>query len=531
MNHHPPSTAVGRALTVVLGVLPFTVITLLVFGDWPPLAHWDQSVAARASAYGAAHEGLVDFWQVVGAVAVPWTARAVIAIVAAYLWHRRARLLTIWLLTSAAAELVLVQVVKAVFERERPAGMLVETSGFSYVSGHATAAFVLAGALGVVLPSVRGWRRRFRLLVVLPVIAVVWIVSADRIALDVHYVSDVLGGWALGLAILTATSIGFGLRPGLRRRRRRTASEGDGTTAPPRAAVIVNPIKVGDGVAFRRKVTRALAVRGYDDPLWLETRQDDAGNAMAKQAIEYESDLVLVAGGDGTVRVVCSALAHTGIPVGVIPAGTGNLLARNLHIPLDLDDALERILEGRDRRIDLVAVHGDELDNDRFAVMAGLGLDAAIISGAPPHLKKQIGWTAYLVSAAKNVNHPSVRVQITIDDAEPIERRVRTVVVGNVGMLQANIPLLPDARPDDGLLDVVVIAPRRVTQWPIVLWGMMTRTKRTDMYLERFTGRKVELHAAVDVQRQLDGDPIGPGRYLSTEIEPGALTARVPKRR
>jgi YegS/Rv2252/BmrU family lipid kinase len=295
--------------------------------------------------------------------------------------------------------------------------------------------------------------------------------------------------------------------------------------------VIVNPIKVGDGVAFRRKVTRALELRGYDDPLWLETRVDDAGNAMAKRAIENESDLVLVAGGDGTVRVVCAALAHTGIPVGVIPAGTGNLLARNLHIPLDLDDALERILDGRDRRIDLVSVHGDELDTDRFAVMAGLGLDAAIISDAPPHLKAQIGWTAYLVSAAKNINHPSVRVRLALDDGEPIDRRVRTVVIGNVGMLQANIPLLPDARPDDGLLDVVVIAPRRVTQWPIVVWRLLTRTNRTDMYLERFTGRKIEITAAVDVQRQLDGDPIGPGRFLSAEIEPGALTARVPKRR
>jgi YegS/Rv2252/BmrU family lipid kinase len=530
MNHHPPSP-IGRVLTVVLGALPFTVITVLVFGQWPPLARWDQSVAARAASYGATHESVVDFWQVVGTVVLPWTTRAVILVVAAYLWRRRARVLTVWLLTTAGAELGLVQAVKAIFERPRPAQMLVETGGFSYVSGHATAAFVMAGALGVVLPSVRGWRRRFRLLVLLPVIAVVWIASADRIALNVHYVSDVLGGWALGLAILTATSIGFGLRPGLRRRRRRTPSEGDGTAAPPRAAVIVNPIKVGDGVAFRRKVTRALAVRGYDDPLWLETREDDAGNAMAKQAIEYEPDLVLVAGGDGTVRVVCSALAHTGIPVGVIPAGTGNLLARNLHIPLDLDDALERILEGRDRRIDLVRVQGDELDTDRFAVMAGLGLDAAIMSDAPPHLKKQIGWTAYLVSAAKNINHPSVRVQITIDDAETIERRVRTVVIGNVGMLQANIPLLPDARPDDGLLDVVVIAPRRVAHWPIVVWRLMTRTNRADLYLERFTGRKVEIIAAVDVQRQLDGDPIGPGRSLTTEIEPGALTARVPKRR
>jgi diacylglycerol kinase (ATP) len=528
MNHHPPSQ-VGRALTVVLGVLPFTIVTLLVFGDWPPLRDWDLDVAARMASYGAVHENLVDVWQVVGAVILPWTSRAIIVIVAGYLWHRRARLLAVWLVVSAGAELGLVQAVQHIFERPRPAQMLVEMDGWSYVSGHATAAFVMAGALGVVLPSVRGWRRRFRLLVTLSTIAVVWLASVDRILLNVQYVSDILGGWALGLAILTATSIGFGLRPGLRRRRRRSTTDDD--SAPPRAAVIVNPIKVGDGVAFRRKVTRALSVRGYDEPLWLETRIDDAGNAMAKRAIEHEPDLVLVAGGDGTVRVVCSALANTGIPVGVIPAGTGNLLARNLHIPLDLDDALERILDGRDRRIDLVTVYGDGLDTDRFAVMAGLGLDAAIISEAPPHLKAQIGWTAYLVSAAKNINHPSVHVRIQLDDEEPVERRVRTVVVGNVGMLQANIPLLPDARPDDGLIDVVVIAPRRVTQWPLVFWRVMTRTKRTEMYLERFTGRKVEITAAVDVQRQLDGDGIGPGRSLTAEVEPGSLVVRVPKRR
>jgi YegS/Rv2252/BmrU family lipid kinase len=530
MKHHPPSPT-GRALTVVLGVLPFTVITLLVATRWEPLLDWDRSVAVRAGEYGAVRENMVDFWQVVGAVTQPWVLRAVMVLVAVYLWQRRARVLTIWLLVTAGAELGLVQAAKHIFDRPRPDQMLASADSWAYVSGHATAAFVMAGALGVVLPSVRGWRRRFRLLVMLPTIAVVWIASADRIALNVHYVSDVLGGWALGLAILTATSIGFGLRPGLRRRRRRTPSTDDGTTIPPRAAVIVNPIKVGDGVAFRRKVTRALALRGFDEPLWLETREDDAGNAMAKRAIENESDLVLVAGGDGTVRVVCAALAYTGIPVGVIPAGTGNLLARNLHIPLDLDDALERVLEGRDRRIDLVKVHGDELDTDRFAVMAGLGLDAAIISDAPPHLKRQIGWTAYLVSAAKNINHPSVRVRLTLDDDLTIERRVRTVVVGNVGMLQANIPLLPDARPDDGLLDVVVIAPRRVTQWPIVVWRLLTRTNRHDMYLERFTGRKVEITAAVDVQRQLDGDPIGPGRSMTAEIEAGALVARVPKRR
>jgi len=128
MNHHPPSS-LGRALTVVLGALPFTVITLLVFKDWPPLQRWDQSVAARAAAYGAGHETVIDFWQVVGAVVLPWTSRAVIVVVAAYLWRRRARVLAFWLLVSAVAELVLVQLVEYIFERPRPAQMLVESDG------------------------------------------------------------------------------------------------------------------------------------------------------------------------------------------------------------------------------------------------------------------------------------------------------------------------------------------------------------------------------------------------------------------
>src|SRR4051812_811720 len=157
MNHHPP-TQVGRALTVVLGVLPVTIVTLLVFGEWPPLRRWDLSVAAEVAEYGAAHQNVVQFWEVVSAVTVPWTARGIMVVVAAYFWHRRARLLAVWLVVTAGAELGLAQAVKHIFDRPRPAQMLVEADGWSYVSGHATAAFVLAGALGVVLPSVRGWR-------------------------------------------------------------------------------------------------------------------------------------------------------------------------------------------------------------------------------------------------------------------------------------------------------------------------------------------------------------------------------------
>ena len=289
--------------------------------------------------------------------------------------------------------------------------------------------------------------------------------------------------------------------------------------------MIVNPIKVPDD--FRRTVESAVTERGVDIALWLETTEDDAGVTMAQRAVKDAVDLVVVAGGDGTVRIVCAELAGTDIPVAVLPAGTGNLLARNLGISLDMDDALAEVLDGTERRIDSVLIEGDELTTDRFVVMAGLGLDAAIIADAPDDLKKRVGWAAYVVSTIKNLNHPSVRVEITVDDQPPVRRRARTVVIGNVGTLQANIPLLPDAVPDDGLIDAVVLSPRRVTQWPRLALSLVVKSMR-EQHVHRFTGRRIQVTAAKTVRRELDGDTIADGRSLSASVDPSALVVRVP---
>lgn len=289
--------------------------------------------------------------------------------------------------------------------------------------------------------------------------------------------------------------------------------------------MILNPVKVPDG--FRGKVDAALTERGLTETVWLETTEDDPGSSMAKGAIDEGVDLVVVAGGDGTVRAVCAELAGTGIPVAVLPAGTGNLLARNLGISLDLDTALAQLLDGSEQRIDSVEIKGDEL-NDRFVVMAGLGLDAAIIADAPDGLKKHVGWAAYVVSTVKNLNHPFVRVEITIDDQPPVRRRARTAVIGNVGTLQANIPLLPDAKPDDGRIDLVVLAPRRVSHWPRLALSLVLKRMQEGRQIERFTGKTIQIKATKAVRRQLDGDEITTGRILTATVDPGALLVRIP---
>ena len=249
---------------------------------------------------------------------------------------------------------------------------------------------------------------------------------------------------------------------------------------------------------------------------------------MARAAVAAGADVVVAAGGDGTVRVVCSEMAGTGIPVGIIPAGTGNLLARNLGIPLSHDLALEVLLAVAGA-VDVVRIEGDGLAPTRFVVMAGLGLDAAIMGGAPDALKARIGRPAYVVAGAQQLRFPAVRVDISVDGGEPVRRRARTVVIGNVGSLQAGIPLLPDAEIDDGVLDVVVVAPRAYFGWVPVATRVLTRQRRTDHQLDRFTGKSVVVTAAHATPRQLDGNTVEPGLELRAEVEPGVLLIRVPR--
>ena len=159
--------------------------------------------------------------------------------------------------------------------------------------------------------------------------------------------------------------------------------------------------------------------------------------------------------------------------------------------------------------------------------MAGLGFDAAMMRDAPEGLKKVVGWPAYVVSAAKHLRGRGIRVKITVDDGETLHRRVRTVVVGNVGKLQGGIPLLPDAEADDGVLDVVVIAPRHLLDWVRVTARVVRRKDVPDRRMERFRCAHVVIETSRPQPRQLDGDVIEDGTTMDIRIEKGALPIKV----
>jgi diacylglycerol kinase (ATP) len=293
-----------------------------------------------------------------------------------------------------------------------------------------------------------------------------------------------------------------------------------------RCAVIYNPTKVSE--KFHALVEESLQRDGWGDTLWLETSVEDPGGAMTRQAVAAHVDLVIGAGGDGTIRYVADGLAHSGIPLGLVPAGTGNLLARNLDLPLEEVEAIEVALGGQLRRVDLVKITVDDRPAEHFAVMAGIGMDAMIMDETDEDLKDKVGSAAYFVAAAKALRRLPVRLTVQLDSNRPLRRHAMVCVIGNVGTLRGNLTLIPGARPDDGLLDLYIASPRRFRHWAKLALRLITRRPKKDDQVDQRTGKTVRITIDGKDNYQLDGDVVGESTTLFAEIQPGALTICVP---
>lgn len=295
-------------------------------------------------------------------------------------------------------------------------------------------------------------------------------------------------------------------------------------------AVVVNGARVRDAAGLRAACQGAAAAAGWQPPLLLPTTPDDPGTGQASQAVEAGAALVIAVGGDGTVRACAQALAGSGVPLAVVPAGSANLTAHALGLPRRVGSALAVAFGGRDRRIDLGSADGAV-----FVAMAGLGLDAAVVGRARGVTKRLTGWPAYAAAAPGQLLRRAVTFAIRLDGGPPLTRHARCVTVGNSGALPGGFAIMPDASLDDGRLDVVVLAPSGLLGWADVGRRVAAGSRRDDRQLERYQASTVEIHAedacgpgGRGLPRQLDGELIEPSDGLSVRVLPGALLVRVP---
>jgi diacylglycerol kinase family enzyme len=326
-----------------------------------------------------------------------------------------------------------------------------------------------------------------------------------------------------------------------------------GTGGKALIAVVHNPVH-DDGVRVREAVEAAAARSGGAEVLWLETTRENAGEAQTADALSRGASLVIAAGGDGTVRAVAAALRGRDAALGILPSGTGNLLARNLGIPLgSVEAACAVAFDGDTRRIDLGVATAtrpdDRVTEHTFLVMAGVGIDAAMIANTRPSLKRRFGWLAYVDAAFRSLPASrKLRVRFRLDAGHERSAHVSTILVANCGLLPGNMELIPDGLIDDGLLDVAIVQPATVFGW-LAIWRKVTWENRvlrksalgrriirvTDRairtQLSYLRGASVQLALDAAEPFELDGDGFGEVTALDLRVDERALQVRVPPQR
>jgi diacylglycerol kinase (ATP) len=305
-------------------------------------------------------------------------------------------------------------------------------------------------------------------------------------------------------------------------------------------AVIYNPEKIAV-----HRLEKAFA-KHDSTPTFLATDSSSNGAAQAREAIGLGLDVIFVAGGDGTLRNVVQGIAGQDIAIGILPMGTGNILARNLKIPIgNLDAAIKKALSGNRYQLDLgvaKAVFADgSLREFIFTGIAGVGMDAKLMENTQPKLKRRVGWIAYIEGGIRSLPLKFERFDVQIDN------QVRTLksyslLVGNVGWLPGLISMMPDAQMDDGKLDIAAIGPRKIWNWvdffsritwqnlvvrPLALGRRWMDEKANVKTLENLSSPRIRIKPHNAAAMQLDGDPVGEIIEVDFSLKNKALTVLI----
>jgi diacylglycerol kinase (ATP) len=288
-----------------------------------------------------------------------------------------------------------------------------------------------------------------------------------------------------------------------------------------RIAVVAHSGKsLGGGLAELRDV---LAGEGFTDPLWYEVSKSRKAPRHAHRALAQGAEVIFVWGGDGMVQRCVDAVAGTRAVLAILPAGTANLLAANLHIPTDITEAVRVGLHGDRRRLDTGSVNGEH-----FAVMAGAGLDARMIKDADRGMKDRFGRAAYLYTGARNLGARRVKAFIEVDGRRFFTGRVSCVLVGNVGKVLGGVEAFHGARPDDGLLELGVVTARNPAQWARTLGRVALGDAEKSPFVQVTRGRRFRIRFDRRFPYELDGGARPAVRKLRIKVHPSSVRICVP---
>ena len=300
---------------------------------------------------------------------------------------------------------------------------------------------------------------------------------------------------------------------------------------PNRVAMVYNPSKSASDQAVPL-VTQACALFGLQEPKFYETAVDDSGLAAVQQAVKDGAELVLVAGGDGTVRAAAKALMNTDVQMAIIPTGTGNLLARNLELPFNnVQECIYIAFNGQVRPVDVISLdlryEDGTQDSQVSTVISGAGFDAEIMHSTSDRLKAAAGWLAYTEAGMRKLRGKRQTVTVTSQGGDPKRYRVRSAMIANCGILTGGINMVPEAVIDDGLLDVALLDPRNLVDWLQVAASTLAPKQKTPR-VTTMQSRSCRMIFEEPLMAQIDGDPIPKTKEIVAEAIPRALQVRVP---
>ena len=280
---------------------------------------------------------------------------------------------------------------------------------------------------------------------------------------------------------------------------------------------------LGGGLVELRRV---LAREGVTDPLWYEVPKSKKAPKAVEKAIAQGADLLFIWGGDGMVQRCIDALGDEKPALAIIPAGTANLLAKNLGIPVDIVEAVRIGLHGDRRALDTGRVNGE-----RFAVMAGVGIDALMIRDADSGLKDRVGRLGYIVTGAKHLGDQQARVNVTVDDAPWFKGKASCVLFANVGKVLGGMTVFPEAQPNDGRLEIGVVTAKGLVEWGRALGRTIVGGPEASPFVHTESGGAFEVRLDRKTPYELDGGERPPTKRLRVSIEPASISVCVPEPR